>query len=412
LSALSHDPLRHNLAERVKELTALHRTARLLQDTARPRDGLMQEIVAFLPAAWQFPEIADARIRLPDGEYATAGYRDTPWRQRADFTAHDDAANAPYPCSLEVCYREPRPAADEGPFLREERDLIDSLADLLRSHLQHRLDDEALVRARDGLERQVRERTGELERANADLEAEIAEHRRARQEIERYQRQLRRLAAELSLAEERERRAIATELHDHLGQALAFARLRLSEFAGNAVFCGFEADLAEILRLVDQSIRFTRTLTGELSPPVLYELGLGPALEWLGERFAAKHGCRIVVSADDRGEPITQEARIMLFKAAHELLTNAVKHARARRIGLGLRRAGPELILTVEDDGAGFDPALLAAAEATGESGGFGLFSIRERLCHLDGRMDVRSAPGEGCAVTLRLPAAATGASR
>lgn len=409
---MPHDPLRHNLAERVKELTALHRTARLLQDTARPRAGLMQEIVESLPGAWQFPEIAGARIRLPDGDFATAGYRDTAWVQRTEFAVHDDVATAPHACSLEVCYREPRPAADEGPFLREERDLIDSLADLLRFHVQHRLDDEALLRARDGLEHQVRERTGELERANADLEAEIAEHRGARQEIERYQRQLRRLAAELSLTEERERRAIATDLHDHLGQALAFVKLRLSEFAGNAVFCGFEADLAEILRLVDQSIRFTRTLTGELSPPVLYELGLGPALEWLGERFAAKHGCRVTVVAADNGAAIAQEARIMLFKAAHELLTNAAKHARAGRIRVSLRRAGTSLCLEVEDDGDGFDPAVLAAAEATGEPGGFGLFSIRERLCHLGGRMDVRAAPGAGCTVTLRLPAAAAGESR
>ncbi len=409
---MPHDPLRHNLAERVKELTALHRTARLLQDTARPRAGLMREIVESLPDAWQFPEIAGARIRLPDGDFATAGYRHTPWVQRAEFSVHDDVANAPHACSLEVCYREPRPAADEGPFLREERDLIDSLADLLRFHVQHHLDDEALRRARDGLECQVRERTGELERANADLEAEIAEHRRARQEIERYQRQLRRLAAELSLAEERERRAIATDLHDHLGQALAFVKLRLSEFAGNAMFCGFETDLAEILRLVDQSIRFTRTLTGELSPPVLYELGLGPALEWLGERFAAKHGCRVTVDAAGSGAATAQEARIMLFKAAHELLTNSAKHARPGRIRVSLRRAGTDLRLEVEDDGDGFDPAVLAAAEATGEPGGFGLFSIRERLRHLGGRMDVRSAPGSGCTVTLQLPAAAAGESR
>ncbi|MHB8078865.1 MAG: sensor histidine kinase [Candidatus Krumholzibacteriia bacterium] len=409
---MPHDPLRHNLAERVKELTALHRTARLLQDTARPRAGLMREIVAFLPDAWQFPEIAGARLRLPDGEFATAGFRETAWMQRADFAAHDEATHAPHACCLEICYREARPPADEGPFLREERELIDSLADLLRFHVQHRLDDEALLRARDGLERQVRERTGELERANADLEAEIAEHRRARQEIERYQRQLRRLATELSMAEERERRAIATDLHDHLGQALAFVKLRLSEFAGNAVFCGFEADLAEILHLIDQSIRFTRTLTGELSPPVLYELGLGPALEWLGERFAAKHGCRVTVEAAGGDDAIPQEARIMLFKAAHELLTNAVKHAHPRRIRVGLRRAGPDLLLEVADDGDGFDPAGLAAAEATGEPGGFGLFSIRERLRHLGGRMEVRAAPGQGCAITLRLPPAAAEAPR
>ena len=401
---MTQDAIRHDLTERVKELTALHGTARLLQATQRPVEGLMRELAGFLPAAWQYPEIAGARVRLLGGEYASSNFRDTPWVQRARFTVRLNGAEAPSEGSLEICYLEERPPADEGPFLREERDLIDSLAEMLRFYLQHQLADAAALRAQHQLERQVQERTAELQTMNAALQAEIAEHRRARAEIERHREQLRRLAAELALAEERQRRAIAADLHDHLGQALAFVKLRLSQFAGDAVFCGFESSLREILALVDRAILYTRTLTGELSPPVLYELGLGPALEWLGERFTAKHGFRVEVTAARDVPHLPQATRVMLFKSVHELLTNAVKHARPQRVQISLRRDATMLQVRVADDGVGFDPAGAEAAAASPETGTFGLFSIRERLRHLGGQLEVHSAPGAGAIILLAVP--------
>jgi signal transduction histidine kinase len=401
---MTQDSIRHDLGERVKELTALHRTARLLQDTQRPVEGLLREIVSFLPEAWQYPEVTSARLRILDVETASPNYQDTPWVQRARFTARVDGCGAPSEGSLEICYLEERPPADEGPFLREERDLIDSLAEMLRMYLQHQLADQAARRAHDDLERQVEERTAELQSMNAALQGEIAEHRRARAEIERHREQLRRLAAELALAEERERRAIAADLHDHLGQALAFVKLRLAQFAGDAVFCGFESSLREILVLVDQAIRYTRTLTGELSPPVLYELGLGPALEWLGEQFSAKHGFQVEVSAPTDVPQLPQATRVMLFKSAHELLTNAAKHGHPRHVRISLQSGDGILRLQVADDGAGFDAERAEAAAASAEAGTFGLFSIRERVRHLGGQLEVRSSPGQGSAITLLVP--------
>ena len=402
---MTQDAVRHSLAERVKELTALHRTARLLQDAERPARAILGEIVAFLPDAWQYPQLAGARIRLPGEELASPAFRETPWMQRVDFTVRG-RDGAPAGGSLEVCYLAERPAADEGPFLSEERDLIASLAEMLRAYLQHREADAALRLAHEGLERQVRERTAELEGANAALEAEIADHRRARLEIERYQRQLRRLATELSLAEERERRAIAADLHDHLGQALAFVKMRLASFAGDAVFCGFESEVAGIVDLVDQAIRYTRTLTCEISPPVLYELGLAPALEWLAEQAAARHALRVEFRAADGLPPLPQEMRVMLFKSAHELLANVARHAGATRVRIALQRQDDQLCLEVADDGRGFAPGRIAEAAADDDAG-FGLFSIRERLRHLGGSLEVRSAPGEGAIVALLVPLAA-----
>lgn len=403
---MQDDSLRHSLGERVKELTALHRTARCLQDAERPLDELMAEVVALLPEAWQHPAVTTVRLRVLDREWTTPGFRETPWRQCATFTVRDARDGSDVAGSLEVCYLEPRPAADEGPFLHEERDLIDSLADMLRLHVQHVLADEALRDAHDGLERQVQERTAQLEASNAALQAEIEEHRRARREIELHQHRLRRLASELSLAEARERRAIAADLHDHLGQALAFVKIRLGEFAGDAVFCGFEQSLQELETLIDQAIRYTRTLTCELSPPVLHELGLGPALEWLGEQTQARHPVRVDVRvARDARTPGTDLA-VMLFQCARELVANSMRHGRPRRVRIDLRREGAGLRLEVADDGAGCDPVRLVEAVPADGPGGFGLFSVRERLRHLGGSLDAVSAPGRGATVILRVPEA------
>ena len=97
-------------------------------------------------------------------------------------------------------------------------------------------------------------------------------------QIQSYQRQLRKLASELSLAEARERREIASDLHDHIGQALAFVSQKMSVLRGNSIFSGMEGDFAEILSILEQTIRYTRDLTVEISPPVLYELGLPAAI--------------------------------------------------------------------------------------------------------------------------------------
>jgi len=361
------DATLHKLRERVKELTALHRTARILQDHDRPAQELMTELVALLPGAWQFPEVTAARIRFRDREYTTPGFRETPWMQQVDFTGCGGERGG-----IAVAYLEERPPADEGPFLAEERELIDSLGEMLRSHLEHMLADEARGQARETLEAEVVARTADL----------------------------RRLASRLTLAEEKERRRIAAHLHDHIGQALAFIKFRLREFQGNAIFGGLEESIDEIMRLLDQTILYTRDLTGEISPPVLYELGLEPALDWLAEQFTQKHRFRVVLRAGDGAPALPEELAVMLFKSARELLFNSLKYSGGEGAEMILARRDATLTLEVRDRGRGFDPA--ANGPATGD--GFGLFSIRERFRGLGGSVRIDSAPGAGCRVTLGVP--------
>lgn len=395
--AEERDQILYKLGERVKELTALHRTARILQDDLRPVDDVMLEITSLLPDAWQYPEVTGARIRFHDSEYKTPNFRETAWVQKAAFTTRTGEAG-----SLEICYLTEKPEASEGPFLAEERDLIESLAEMLRSYFQHKIADEALQQAHDNLEQLVYARTVELRKANEALQKQIAEYRVAQAKIDKHQRQLRQLASELSLAEDRERRDIASDLHDHIGQALAFIKVRLQQFHGDAMFSGFEKSIEEVVSLVEQTITYTRSLTFEISPPVLYELGLEAAVEWLGEQFQQKYDIAVKVDGDGDSLPLDTDIQVMLFKSIRELIMNTVKHAEAREVLVRLRRSDDAVRAEVVDNGKGFDSSMLDTA--TGESVGFGLFSIRERLTYLGGELLVVSSPGNGTEVRLTVP--------
>jgi len=390
------DEILHRLTERIKELTALHMTARILQDETKSAPEMMADVVALLPPAWQYPEITTARIRFQELESVSQGFVESEWRQSAKFTTPRGETGC-----VEVYYREPRPLADEGPFLKEERDLIDSLAEMLRSYFQHLLADAALRQAHDELERLVSDRTAELRRINAALEDQIAAYRKAEEKIDAYQMQLRQLASELSLAEARERKAIAEDLHDHIGQALALIKMSISQFRGNAIFCGFEDKIDDIIVLLDQTIRYTRNLTFEISPPALYELGLDAAVEGLVERFRKKHGIAIrIESGGEIGRP-ADDVSVILYKSVQELLTNVIKHARANCIAVRIGHDGDRIRVEVEDDGCGFDPVVLDSN--FGRADRFGLFNIRERLYSLGGVMEVRTTPGKGTVVILTM---------
>lgn len=390
------DETLHKLGERVKELTALHRTARLLQDNQRLAADVVRDVVRLLPDAWQYPEVTAARIRFRQFDVATPNYLETPWVQSATFTTGGDSG------SVEVCYLEQRPEEAEGPFLSEERDLIESLAEMLRSYFQHLFADDALREAHDNLERQVRERTAALSASNEALQEQIAEQMRARQQITAYQEQLRKLNSELSLAEARERRAIAADLHDHIGQALAFVRMRVTEFRSNAVFCGFEDSIDEILMLLDKTIQYTRSLTFEISPPILYELGLEAAIEWLAERFENKYGFQVEVASNGNSIALREEVQIVLFKCVHELLMNAAKHAQAKRVTVTIACGKANFQIAVADNGKGFDTAMMEAVAGTSNT--FGLFSVRERLKYLDGRFEISSIVEKGTTAILEVP--------
>jgi two-component system NarL family sensor kinase len=370
---MPHNEIEHQLAERVKELTALHRTARLLQDHGRPDEELMADIVALLPGAWQYPDAAAARIRYRGREYCSPGFSETAWTQRSPFGTEVGS-----PGDVAVAYLVACPDAAEGPFLAEERELVDSLADMLGAHLARRLADEALRAAHQSLAELVDERTADL----------------------------RRLASEVTLTEARQRRAIASDLHDHVGQALAHMKQRVRLLQGNAVFSGHADDFAEILRLLDMTIAYTRSLTIQISPPVLYELGLQPALEALADSLGQRRRFPVQVRTAGAPRALPEACQVFLYQSVAELLANSLQHSGAGSATVAIRWSDQDLTVTVSDDGRGFDPAALRRCQP---SGGFGLFSVRERIKDLGGAVSVTSAPGAGCRVLLSVPLSAPG---
>ncbi|HYE31465.1 MAG TPA: PAS domain S-box protein [Methylomirabilota bacterium] len=227
----------------------------------------------------------------------------------------------------------------------------------------------------------------------------INDRKQTQEQLLTYQEQLQTLASNLSLSEERERRRIATNLHDRIGQSLAFAKLKLSALAKTSP--NATDAINEVRDLIEQAIGDTRSLTFELSPPVLYELGLPAALEWLARKIQREHGIATRFHDDGLPKVVDEDIRVVLFQAVRELLVNVVKHARATHAQVLLRRESDALRIIIEDDGVGFDPAKMAGGS---DGSGFGLFSVRERLDYLGGRVKIRSEPGLGTRVTLLAP--------
>lgn len=243
----------------------------------------------------------------------------------------------------------------------------------------------------------------DLHHLNESLEQQIGERSET---VERRAQQLRLLASELTKAEERERRRLAQMLHDDLQQMLVAARMHISAITPDAP----PERMVELIRhvddLLDRSIRLSRNLTHRASPPVLYDAGLAPALEWLGRQAAEEHGLEVQVDCDDTAQPESQDTRILLYQACRELLFNVVKHAGSRRCKLAMHHAGEgDVQVSVCDEGKGFD-VNHSRDLPTGD--GFGLFSIRERLELIGGRMEIESVEGEGTCVRLYAPVSAS----
>ena len=210
--------------------------------------------------------------------------------------------------------------------------------------------------------------------------------------------QLRRISAQLTMTEERERRMLAESLHDNLCQMLAVIKIKLTSLPEQSQ----GAVIGEIVALVEQADQEARHITLQLSPPVLRTLGLLPALEWLAEEMKRVHGLTVHVEMDSCGKRLVDEVQAVLYRAARELLINVAKHAGVADASLACLWDRNRLVLMVSDAGRGFDPA-----EHFGDWPGhnsFGLRSIYERIANLGGEVDIDSSPGNGTTVTLSVP--------
>jgi signal transduction histidine kinase len=233
--------------------------------------------------------------------------------------------------------------------------------------------------------------------------AKNAERKRAEKRAREYQAQLKSLASQLTLAEERERHRLATDLHDQISQALVISKIKLEALRKSGYGSKLDKALDDVCGSIGRTIQNTRTLTFDLSNPVLYELGFEMAVsEWLTEQIQKKHGIAVEFETDGKTKPLDDDICILLFRDVRELLTNVAEHARAHKVKVSINRLGEQISITVEDNGVGFDPAeVISTAAGKGE---FGLFSIRERLEQLGGHLEIESKPGSGCRIKMMAP--------
>jgi PAS domain S-box-containing protein len=229
---------------------------------------------------------------------------------------------------------------------------------------------------------------------------DITERKEAEARLATYQQELQTLTLQLSLTEARERKRIAAEIHDRIGQSLAFARIKLGQLAGGRLAKGQAELVREALPLLEQVIQDTRSLIFRVSSPLLYELGLSAALERLVEQFTSQHAVAMTYVEAGPIPKLETDVAVVLFDAVKELLANVVKHAGARNVRVTVSAADARLHFEVEDDGVGFDPK----APRRPDAGGYGLFSVRERIQYMRGQMEVDTCIGRGTHVTLDVP--------
>jgi signal transduction histidine kinase/CheY-like chemotaxis protein len=275
--------------------------------------------------------------------------------------------------------------------LRESESRFRTLSENLRAS------EEALKQTNEQLEQRVRDRTDVLAHTIQTLQGEIAHRRSVEEELRRINRQLnlravqlRALAGELTMAEQRERKRLSRLLHDGLQQHLAATKLQLGFILRELGQTELGRVAARIDKLLAESMQMSRSLSADLSPPVLHEGGLAPGLVWLA---------RWMREISELPEDMT----VLLFESLRELLFNAVKHAEVSAAEVRVERMDATGIrISVSDEGVGFDPQRLQPAGDT--DGGFGLFSIRERLGLIGGNLEITSAPGSGSRFILMVP--------
>lgn len=246
----------------------------------------------------------------------------------------------------------------------------------------------------------------QLHASASELEHRIAERT---QELLTSQERLRALASELTLTEQRERRRLATDLHDYLAQLVVASRLRISQLIPRVGDPAISSTLTQVDSMLDQALTYTRSLVAELSPQILYQFGLAKSLLWLGEQMK-QHNLRVSVELGGTPFTLADDQAVLLFQSVRELLFNIIKHAKTDHATLTVSvDEQQELWICVEDEGVGFDMADLTPPGDP--HGKFGLLSIRERMELLGGECELSSALGVGTIAILHLPLVQTAGS-
>lgn len=226
----------------------------------------------------------------------------------------------------------------------------------------------------------------------AELQQRYEEGVRARQELQE-------LSARLVSAQEEERRSISRELHDEVGQSLSALLMEAGNAAARVSPDSTEVrrHVESIKRLAEASVQVIRNMSLLLRPSMLDDLGLVPALEWQAREVSKRTGLRVKVTADENASELPDEHKTCIYRVVQEALHNCARHAQARSATVEVQHQPTQIVLSVEDDGRGFDARRVR---------GLGLVGMEERVHHLGGTLRVQSRPGSGTTIAVVLPLA------
>jgi signal transduction histidine kinase len=264
---------------------------------------------------------------------------------------------------IAVTYLEEKPPETEGPFLAEERDLINSLADSVSSYLDRKQAEDAL--------RQTHER-------------------------------MQALSQRLMHVQEQERRHLARDLHDEIGQALTAVKMNLQTLHRKNDRPDIAASLSDSMSIVDHILQHVRDLSLDLRPSLLDDLGLVSAVKWYVSRQAERAGWDAQIFAEDSLSHLPADMAVTCYRIVQEAVTNAMRHAEARHLSVTLKKKAGELEIVIHDDGVGFDAVHAQQRAAHGQS--LGVLGMEERVRQFDGRLSIRSSSGQGTEVMAMIP--------
>jgi signal transduction histidine kinase len=316
---------------------------------------IMDEVVNVLPPAWYYPVITCARINFDGSEFTTDNFRETIWNQASNIIVHGETIG-----TVEVFYLEEKIEMDEGPFLKEERNLINEVALRLGETCERMYRDKQVIESRENL---------------------------------------RDLAKRLQAIREEERTMIAREIHDELGQTLTGLKMDLSWLLGRLPKSWKHLTLRarEMISLIDSTINFVRKLSTELRPSMLDDLGLRSAIEWQVQEFANRMGCKYNLCINMLDYQPDNDLDTAIFRILQESLTNIARHAKADYVEISVDEVDTQLVLSIKDNGIGIDEEKI-------NSSSLGLVSMRERANTFGGTFSIKALEDGGSMVSLTMP--------
>lgn len=227
----------------------------------------------------------------------------------------------------------------------------------------------------------------------------------AKNKIERYQKSLQTLTKEITLVEEKQKREIASNIHDNLSQSLVISKMKVNHLQKNAATADIEDDLDFIASHITDALENSRKITFELSPPVLYQLGIIEAINWLLEKLGEKHKIKFILITDLFSTKLNETKSILIYRCIQEILANSIKYSKASKVTVHIKENKTNIIITIEDNGIGFNTNILNIHRFETQLGsGFGLFTIKERINNLNGIFIIESNLNAGTKATISIP--------